>query len=404
MNAAAKSDTLICLIPQWRDNAILDPFLPPKRLLNEMENIFMQKLRGRIWPVLIEMVKALAAVSHGNEEKAEREAAKFTPKELLHVMTGDIAWVRGGMLREQVRRHERKAVPKSPEVMNPGDSPRVEAVEDEEMVEPDYGIQEVSSKTGSPEEIEVVRPTVQQLFKTMDQNAILPSALTVVSLDKSVELPTPDASPATGKRKLPPSPEIKHVSHIAPTSAVPQAPILFRVDVSTKSPMSKHKSPDADLYISRDHVATTPPSGRTSNSTITTISSGPLPITPDNSDGRHPSDISDTLTDHNPANQQSPISDYTDDDPDTSSFTAPSDSPKPQLHLLMNPNRIPWIPAPTSDLGPHASHLLMGAWYDARARLRECRCSICARSKGKTFDGFVSVGAGRDAGKRLRIR
>jgi hypothetical protein len=53
--------------------------------------------------------------------------------------------------------------------------------------------------------------------------------------------------------------------------------------------------------------------------------------------------------------------------------------------LIMSLPKIPWVPdVPTGALGPGMGRLLASIWWNARGKLRECRCGICERARGRS--------------------
>lgn len=357
--------------------------------------------------------------SFATEEEADLNASKWDVKTVLAVMSRSTAWVHGELARTVARRYggPEPASRKANIMEDPQVSPRVEVVQDDEMEDQDYGIQEVSSNAASPEE-EPVDPrsrwpiqeesTAGQETQSIQRQKVFSGG----NLNRPVELPTPEGSPNFGKRKLPPSPKIQHIDRTAPLPSPPDQPILFP-DVSHKVRTSEHKPGFAPQHQNpdlRNDGKSSPQSTPASASTRSTISNEPLPTTPEDSDRRRPSDTSDTLLGEIFADAPSPISFYsdgssimTDTDSDASSLAPLSVGNKKRL--ITATAEIPWIPSSEHQLGPLATHMIMSAWYDARAKLRECRCSICLRAKKRTLEealGWADAWVG-EGGKKARL-
>lgn len=62
----------------------------------------------------------------------------------------------------------------------------------------------------------------------------------------------------------------------------------------------------------------------------------------------------------------------------------------------------PWVPSPSSKLGPAVEELIRHLWYRTFEPLRECRCSICVRAREEDTNRILMLSAfGVEAGLRL---
>ncbi len=402
----------ISLEPRHEELGIKDPFLPPKRLLNELDLVYSRKLRSRIWDVLLEIVAA-TAIARVDEEEAEQYLASWGPREMLSMLRNQVTWIPGllaeqaGRIRLKKLRGQQKEVKDQPKETREErrSSPGVVAVEDEEMIELDYGIKEVASSAASPdseeEEIGGTNRSVPIVHHADTQTRLKPhsSAKIDIALNKPIDLPTPDTSPALGKRKIPPAPEYEHMRNEPPSQkAVPVASCDLNAARRAFPP------PVHTVRLRpRDNAISSQPSAPTSDTTNSSISTGPFPIPPDNPDA-------DTLIDEKKtAWTTNDDSDEYSDVTDSRSFHT-SDSPRSVRSELHEPNvppnldLIPWIPSEKHELGPMTDHILMSAWHDARAKLTECKCAVCARARKRTFEAWAWPWAvAGDGGKRLRI-
>jgi len=65
-------------------------------------------------------------------------------------------------------------------------------------------------------------------------------------------------------------------------------------------------------------------------------------------------------------------------------YKSHSNLEKHNSELLIPLIRIPWVPdVPDGALGPGMNRVLQTIWWDARGRLRECRCGICVRGHAR---------------------
>ena len=410
VEAAASLESLICLVPGSRRPTSVDPFLPPKRLLDDMEAVFAEKLQERLWAVL-ERIVNVSTVMLGSEEDAEKETAKWDNVELLRIIRQPSAWLREGVRKHLPQVHQNG--PPARESSVSGMSPRVEPVEDELTVDPDYGIEENSSSGGTLDETVEEDEYVNEI--QLDTSKSSPLAKTTSKpINIRANLHTPEGSPVLGKRKLAPTTPVKHSDLKAPLTIPQNTPIHFGKARHRGSPTAHGVTPlreQFELEAHRHHHKSSPPSMQPSAGTMSTFSTGPMPITPGDSDRREFSDTSDAhinvkMVSNDREDEYASSGDMTDLDCKFSSEepALSNENDDSGVEIIADIDSIPWIPAAEHELGPRATDYLMAAWRDARSRLKVCRCRVCSRAKKKTLEeqawSWTVAGNGE---KRLRL-
>ena len=384
-----------------------------------------------------EVVNGIALLHDNDEEEAEKAAASLQMRVLLRALARPLMWQKGAFARAYENEHGSENVESEAEEDEARcDSVRIEAVEDLEMGQPDYGIREETPSYPSPpserasmteddtREVEIKQtlgkrkePPVCEDVHNAYQQPIASGAIAEAgdkhttcaqSIPVTPTKPSPRALPASRQVDVPPTPKFDHIDHDAPVPVPPSNPLLCATQtVKTSPPLSKRQAPQTtrlDLEPRSKGVNSSPPSAPTSNSTDST-DTAPIPITPkDSPDGQSEDASPKNLAFPDEAKIYS-MPDETSSEISSSSAASPSSDTTAAITLHTHPDRIPWIPmVGGKELGPIASQVVWDVWYDARARLRECRCGVCERAKTRQWEAMGGAwGVAGDGAKRLRL-
>ncbi|WVF69055.1 hypothetical protein IAT40_003829 [Kwoniella sp. CBS 6097] len=206
----------------------VDPFLPPRHLLEELEELFQERLAQKIEPAMRELVLRIRSYFDGDDEEAERYCKGLSVADLMEKLSEWKFWVPRQLADAVVAQADQASTDTSanPKV-NPTDrarsvqpnssgkassdvkseskihtSPRIEMVE--EVIEPsvvDYGIKEVDS---TPHTI-ASDPTSISSDSTIqgDQSPAIQGTHRDTSAVTSIDVDEQSRKSSLGKRKSP---------------------------------------------------------------------------------------------------------------------------------------------------------------------------------------------------------
>ncbi|KAK8864143.1 hypothetical protein IAR55_001389 [Kwoniella newhampshirensis] len=247
-----------------------DPFLPPERLLRELDDRFSTKLRSRTGAAMNEIVRILKDRFRGDDDRTESHCAEMRTEDLLRMLGEEKLWLPRGMedldqLEMDKRLWEEKWSGKGRQ--NLRRSPRVE-MEMEDTGPVDYGIKEEAltpSVSGDDDAWIKASPTLGKRKSPPDDEGDFRDASSEKrsrsssdsedeqSETKTTRIITPHKQTHDGtdldgdgdssglrKRKLPPWPESHHIDR-SQRQITPPPPPKFVVEDATAP--SSHPRP-----------------------------------------------------------------------------------------------------------------------------------------------------------------
>ncbi|KAK4685752.1 hypothetical protein P7C73_g4392, partial [Tremellales sp. Uapishka_1] len=336
---------LLCLRPREREPHIVDPFLPPPKLLDKMEAAFGRKLAVKLEDPFHEVVACILQ-DEGDDDRAEAECGEKSASDLLGYLAMKDTWIVGGLAYAD---DSDESTIESDEEENVNRSPQIQLVHDDnddEVEGYDYGIS-IDAVRSSQELETPLLPSdgfdqlVSVVSSPSDGQPPL-SPISILSLGKRKEPPTPNPENTQGREKKPTPPSTVEGTASGTSDDGDESPRAPDGEAaSQESAMNGLREPvlvlvDNELPAGKDQKADSP---------LSSVSSTPL---------REPRPLL-------------------------------SAKERPKVNLLVPYDQIPYVPHPTHELGPQATAMIMEIWYDSRNELRECRCRICERSKKRAL-------------------
>ncbi|WVQ84217.1 hypothetical protein IAT38_006368 [Cryptococcus sp. DSM 104549] len=337
--AMADSSGLISVYPSRTADGPMDPFLPPERLLRELDAVFCRVLAGRLSSAMRVIVRNIWEHVEGDDDAAEKRCAELQLDDLLARLTAWQIWVPTGLVenvkvaelkRELESTMEEERAMKALEKEMRG--PRVEVVEDGEVVReagvkevrfsPVEDIREISDVATEVTEVESDAPSLGKR-KSPDTGNTSPSS-TLPSEKRSRSSPpttftppqlplskssattprptTPPTqlksrvdSPSHGKRKEPPSPVSHHIDRTKRQVTPPRPPRFDMVDgdgakrtrvevlgdeaSAPASSMPSSPTPVVPRVVETEEEGGTSPTATSHGSSEVTV--GTMPVTPE---------------------------------------------------------------------------------------------------------------------------
>ena len=381
-----------------------DRFLPPERLLRDMEEVFVEKLTNKMWKCLEESLN-LVMISAPNDQEAEKMYEQVTSRDLLRAMKSRDIWVEGGLVESYVSGQEEMQERSGSRFGDVSggqstletvsrDSPMIELVHDDETMDgPDYGIEEMysppsdqSNRSTSRDAGEYMGNTMLGKRKAENEAERDPNAFQSPSKKQSPTRIDPDGDSRSPTNMTDGS--VVDSKSSSETSSAPMPITPDELDGSVWERESKVKGGHDDALA----LATGSPGGSVTRSTAGLrdgIGEGSVEVSAEVS-VKAEDDAATTIS-STPSSGHSPMSSPISLLPGSGDRDVGGGG---KLHTPIG--RIPWIP-PLTDLGlgPTAESVIRDAWWEVGGKVRDCMCKICERGRRREVGGMLGWIVGR---------